>query len=80
VAEVLVERHGYGLAPVPYARAFARWRPGEGRTAVVHRHVREAEIPALTYDREPPVPPEPVPTLATRMLLVARADLGPEPV
>ncbi len=80
VATALVETRGYRLAPLPYADAFARWRPADGQGRVVHRHVREAVIPALTYDREPPVPLRPTTTLGTRMLLVARAGVPPEPV
>ncbi len=80
VAQTLVEKHGYRVAPLPYAAAFVRWRPGDGGVGVSHRHIHEAIIPALIYDREPPVPDEPVRTLGTRMLLLARADLDHEVV
>ena len=80
VAQSLVEKHGYRIAPLPYAAAFVRWRPGDESAGVSHRHIHESTIPAMTYDREPPVPDEPVRTLGTRMLLVARADLEHEVV
>lgn len=78
LAEHLVQKHGYRLAPLPYAAAFARWRNDEGPGGIIHRQVREGIIPALTYDREPPVPAQNVPTLATRTLLMARTTLDPD--
>jgi TRAP-type uncharacterized transport system substrate-binding protein len=82
VAEHLVVEHDYRLAPIPYAHAFAIWRPGrmEGHAEIVRRDVREVAIPAMTYDRDPPVPEDPVVTLGTRMLLVAREGLDAEAV
>jgi TRAP-type uncharacterized transport system substrate-binding protein len=80
----LVTRHGYRLVPLPFAEAFAldarapaapdqpERSPGnhvdKGRTCAV-------SIPAFTYGIEPPGPPEAVPTLGTRLLLVAHKDV-----
>ena len=40
------------------------------------RHVCDVTIPALVYEVEPGVPPEPIHTIGTRLLLVARRDLS----
>jgi len=63
VADFLVDRHGYRVIDVPVASALALRNPS----------VREATIPAYAYG--PAVPPEPVSTVATRMLFVANEDV-----
>ncbi len=63
VADYLVDRHGYRIIDVPVAQALALRNPA----------VREAVIPAYAYG--PAVPPEPVETVATRMLFVAHEDV-----
>lgn len=63
VADYLVDRHGYRVIDVPVASALALRNPS----------VREATIPAYAYG--PAVPPQPVSTVATRMLFVAHADV-----
>jgi TRAP transporter TAXI family solute receptor len=68
VADFLVDRHGYRVVDVPVASALALRNPA----------VREATIPAYAYG--PAVPPEPVSTVATRMLFVAHADVDPQAV
>lgn len=81
VAAVLVGERNYKLVPLPYADAFALWRPVHaGDSGILHRFVRAIVIPALAYDREPPVPDGPLETLATRTLLLARTDLPTEVV
>ena len=65
--ESLIQKHDYRLVGLPYAASFALWRPREHRsTGIIHRDVRPATIPAMTYDREPRVPAKDVETLATR--------------
>jgi TRAP-type uncharacterized transport system substrate-binding protein len=46
-------------------------------TSVVQRgHVYNIEIPAYTYGIAPPIPPQPVPTFGTRLLLVANRGVS----
>ncbi|MBN8616269.1 MAG: hypothetical protein J0L92_37130 [Deltaproteobacteria bacterium] len=64
VAQRLLSRRGYHLLSLPIAGA-------------VHLHnvaVLPGVIPAYTYGATPPTPREAVPTLATRMLVVAHRD------
>jgi TRAP-type uncharacterized transport system substrate-binding protein len=85
-ASYLVTRHGYHLVPLPFAEAFAlgslshanetaQFRAGNGR--VVLGRVHAATVPAFTYGLEPPVPEKALPTLGTRLLLVAHKDIPP---
>ncbi|GIW89239.1 MAG: hypothetical protein KatS3mg108_3563 [Isosphaeraceae bacterium] len=77
----LVDERGYRLVSLPFADAFMLWRPPPRvYKGVIHRNVRSMVIPALTYDRDPPVPDRPLTTLSTRTLLVARADLSSDVV
>ncbi len=81
----LVARHAYRMVALPFLEAFAlgtldregssrgRWAAREIR--VDRRHVYDATIPAFAYEIDPGVPPEPIHTLGTRLLLVARRDL-----
>jgi TRAP-type uncharacterized transport system substrate-binding protein len=85
-ATYLVTRHGYRLVPLPFAEAFAlgslappaaaeQPQPGDGR--VVLGRVQPVTIPAFAYGLEPPVPERALPTLGTRLLLVAHKDVPP---
>lgn len=70
LAERLLRRRGYHLLPMPIA-------------AAVHlRHVAvlASEIPPYTYGANPPTPRQPIPALATRMLVVAHRDTDPDAV
>lgn len=61
----LVDEHGWRLAPVPFVDALAL------RDIALLR----VTIPAGAYGVRPAVPEEPLVTVGTRLLLVARADL-----
>jgi TRAP-type uncharacterized transport system substrate-binding protein len=85
----LVSRHGYRLVTLPFGEAFALGAlaspepTARGRNHgpfVDKGHVYTVSIPAFTYGVEPPVPPTPVPTLGTRLLLVAHEDVDPQAV
>lgn len=88
VAKHLVARRNYRIIPLRFGEAFAldatprddgppepRSVPGVNRV-----HVYNTEIPAYTYSVSPPVPPRPVPTFGTRLLLLARDDASAEAV
>jgi TRAP-type uncharacterized transport system substrate-binding protein len=85
----LVTRHGYRLVPLPFGKAFALGALASGepnshpRGQGVHvdkGHIFTVTIPAFTYEVEPPVPPAAVPTLGTRLLLVAHQDVDPQAI
>src|SRR5262249_6368418 len=80
----LVTKHGYRLVPLPFADALAmesleqsadnaRQPAGEGH--IVLSRIESTIIPAYTYGIEPPVPEKPLPTLGTRLLIVAHKDV-----
>jgi TRAP-type uncharacterized transport system substrate-binding protein len=82
----LVTKHGYRLMPLPFAEALALEsleEPGEedshpaGTGQIVLGRIQATTIPAYTYSIEPPVPDQPIPTLGTRLLLVAHKDVPP---
>jgi TRAP-type uncharacterized transport system substrate-binding protein len=87
IARHLVTKHRYRLASLPFCDAFALGALDDDRAAgstaaqaaarVDRRHVYDATIPAFTYEIEPGVPPEPIHTLGTRLLVVARSDTSP---
>src|SRR5262249_42328324 len=55
-------------------------RPAAGPAArgdVVNGRVQATTIPAYTYSVDPPVPDKPLPTLGTRLVLVAHKDVPP---
>jgi TRAP-type uncharacterized transport system substrate-binding protein len=88
-AHYLVTRQDYRLVALPFAEAFglealAREESApEGpatRSRVEKEHTYPTRIPAFVCSVEPPVPPEPVPTLGTRLLLVAHRDVDPHVV
>jgi TRAP-type uncharacterized transport system substrate-binding protein len=86
-ARYLVTQQGYRLVPLPFGEAFALQSlsvpeadQAAPRPAVPRRHVDKGRtyattIPAFTYSVEPPVPPAEVPTLGTRLLVVAHKDV-----
>jgi TRAP-type uncharacterized transport system substrate-binding protein len=83
-ATFLVSRHGYRLVPLPFAEAFALsslaepsedTTPGAVPPNVVRGRIQVVTVPAFTYGVEPPVPAQPLPTLGTRLLLVAHKDV-----
>ena len=86
IARHLVTKHHYRLASLPFCEAFAlgaldedHARPytsGHTEARIDRRRVYDAMIPAFAYEIEPGVPPEPIHTLGTRVLLVARKDLS----
>jgi hypothetical protein len=83
----LVTRHGYRLVPLPFGEAFAL-----GSLADQERRARAEDggldkgrtfatiIPAFTYGIEPPVPPQPLASLGSRLLLVAHKDVAPQAI
>jgi TRAP-type uncharacterized transport system substrate-binding protein len=84
IAKYLVTRHGYRLVPLPFAEAFAleslaktagdeQPRAAHGRVEMGRIHA--TTIPPFVCSAEPPVPAAPVPTLGTRLLLVAHKDV-----
>lgn len=70
VARFLVNERGFRVMPLPMA----------GAVALRNVAVSAGTIPAYTYGAAPPTPAEDVPTLATRMLLVAHRDTPDETV
>ena len=90
IARRLVTRHAYRLVPLPFIEAFAlgaldrEESTGHPRSdspaRVDRRHIYDATIPAFLYEMEPGVPPEPIHTLGTRLLLVARRDQSAETI
>jgi len=84
LAKHLVTRRNFRLVPLRFGEAFAldslppRQGPSSpppgvrgGLHGIDRVHVHNTEIPAYTYSVSPPVPPRPVPTFGTRLLLVA---------
>jgi TRAP-type uncharacterized transport system substrate-binding protein len=85
-AAYLVTKHGYRLVPLPFAEAFAlgslvQGTEDEQRRAgtehVIKGRIQAVTIPAFAYGVDPPVPEQPLPTLGTRLLLVAHKDVPP---
>jgi TRAP-type uncharacterized transport system substrate-binding protein len=83
-AKYLVTKHGYRLVPLPFAEAFAletlTRREADRQSAaenggVEMGRIHATTIPAFVYSADPPVPAEPLPTLGTRLLLVAHKDV-----
>jgi TRAP-type uncharacterized transport system substrate-binding protein len=82
----LVTKQAYRLVPLPFLEAFtlgaldqedaSTRRSVETPMRIDRRHVYDALIPAFVYEVEPGVPPEPIHTLGTRLLVVARRDLS----
>ncbi len=81
-AKELIERHGYELVELPFSDAFAldafdfsQVSAGERLPRPDKRfdqsRVYPAQIPAFTYSVRKQQPPKPLPTIGTRLLLVA---------
>jgi TRAP-type uncharacterized transport system substrate-binding protein len=86
-ARYLITKHEYRLVPLPFAEALALESlanaAGDDEKAtqpdqVVLGRIRSTMIPAFTYGVDPPAPDNPIPTLGTRLLLVAHKDLPPK--
>ncbi|HZO08783.1 MAG TPA: hypothetical protein VFC77_05355 [Myxococcota bacterium] len=83
IALRLVHEMDYRLVAIPFAQAFRLANilgPGPGRAdeALIDRALSlEVTIPAFTYATDPPVPPAPVVTLGTRLVLVANQAVAP---
>ncbi len=83
IARLLVTRHHYRLASLPFCEAFALgaldedhappYPPGHTASRIDRRRVYDAMIPAFAYEIEPGVPPEPIHTLGTRLLLEGKS-------
>lgn len=76
----LVRRFGYRLVPLPFAQAFRATAmhprdpvPSEG-IGVRKEHLPDGLIPAYVYDVSPPVPPQDMATIGSRVLLVTNAN------
>jgi TRAP transporter TAXI family solute receptor len=67
-AEWIIPERGFGLLPVPFAEAMA----------IRDRSLHEFVIPAYTYGVDPPMPAQPVPTVASWMSIVAHRDVPDE--
>ena len=86
----LVTKHAYRLVALPFFEAFtlraldrdlhSPQRHGEAAIRVDRRHLYDVRIPAFVYMVEPGVPPEPIHTIGTRLLLLARSDVAPDAV
>lgn len=86
VARYLVTRHRFRLVPLRFGEAFSLdalsgdVHPGQrtrGSSDIEKMHIYDTVIPAFTYEVEPGVPPEPIHTLGTRLLLVANKNVDP---
>jgi TRAP-type uncharacterized transport system substrate-binding protein len=86
-ARFLVMHHGYRLVPLPFGEAFAleSLAPTDPEAGERHApspvdkgHTYPVSIPAYACSVDPPVPTKPVPTIGTRLLLVAHKDVHPQ--
>jgi hypothetical protein len=85
-----VARHGFRLVELPFHEAFVlgaidreldRDTPSVAAKLKIDRqHVFAAQIPAFTYEVEPGVPPKPLATIGTRMLVIAHKDVASEAI
>lgn len=80
----LIRRHDYALVPLPFAHAFrlAGMLSDESGSVVSkrveRRYTSDYLLPAYLYGTSPPNPPESLPTLGVRLVLVAHRDLSPD--
>ena len=90
VARRLVSEFGYRLVPLPFGEAFALGALEQNakladeaepnpQHGVRKEHVYDTIIPAYTYGIDPDVPAEPIHSLGSRLILVAR-DTVPDDV
>jgi TRAP-type uncharacterized transport system substrate-binding protein len=75
VALPIIAQAGYRLVPLPFADAM-RLRALAGTAAtraheIDWQYITDAVIPAFTYSTQPPVPPEPLHTVGSRLILIA---------
>jgi TRAP-type uncharacterized transport system substrate-binding protein len=86
VVHSLVVNCGYRLVALPFGEAFALQSRGvsdSGEATAFHGHhidkgrTYTTSIPAFTYSLDPPVPAALLPTLGSRLLLVAHKDVDP---
>lgn len=77
IAVHLIRDLDYALVPLPFADAFrlnaliSTNQPAEMRDGVERRVVVDVVIPAFTYQAEPAVPPAPLHTVGSRLILIA---------
>ncbi len=85
----LVHTHDYRLVPLPFADAFAlgglnaaadKARHHEKKDCIDRARIYATFIPAFTYRVEPHVPEKALPSLGTRLLLVAHQDVDAQAV
>lgn len=76
LVKAMVDRFGYRLVPLPFGDAFRATSmellaaiPADG-IKVRKEHITDSAIPAYTYEVSPPVPPQTIPTLGCRVLLI----------
>jgi TRAP-type uncharacterized transport system substrate-binding protein len=85
-AKFLVQQRDYLLVPLPFGEAFALESLAPRGTALVpEQRIDKARtsattIPAFAYSLDPAVPAAPLPTLGTRLLLVAHKDVDRQAV
>jgi TRAP-type uncharacterized transport system substrate-binding protein len=85
-ARFLVQQRDYRLVPLPFGEAFALEPLNPpGSAPLPEQQIDKARtcattIPAFTYSLDPPVPAAPLPTLGTRLLLVAHKDVDRQAV
>ena len=76
IALHLIRDLDYALVPLPFADAFrlnaliSANHPTERRDGVERRVVLDVVIPAFTYQAEPAVPPAPLHTVGSRLMLI----------
>jgi TRAP-type uncharacterized transport system substrate-binding protein len=87
----MVEKQGYRLVALPFRDAFAAsaLAPGasepdpaeaKGIPALLRECVPDAVIPAFAYKADPPVPPQPLHTLGSKILMLANRNVSDEAV
>jgi TRAP-type uncharacterized transport system substrate-binding protein len=82
----LVTKHGYRLVPLPFGEAFALSSLSRdiGQRPTSHTidkgRTYPATIPAFAYGVEPATPPQALPTLGNRLLVVANKDVDPRAI
>ena len=85
IANALIDTFGYQLIPVEFGEAFsieamAQLGASGNRSLIDRRHVFATNIPPFTYSVERRVPHSTLPTLGTRLLFVANANVDGDTV
>lgn len=83
IADYLIEQHEYQLVPLPFGEAIALesfLQLGHPISAgsIDKRHLFETYIPAYTYSVRRSAPPKSLPTIGTRLLLIANDRVSEE--